>query len=411
MKKILYISYDGMSDQLGQSQVMPYLISLAKFGYNISLISCEKKNAYQQHKEELSLSLKNAGINWYPTLYLTTPPIISTLLNIKKIRRLANSIVKNGGIHIVHCRSYIAALVGVSLKRKYGVRFVFDMRGFWADERLDGGIWNTKNPIFNLIYQYFKRKEKEFLLTADAIISLTKNAKNEILSWDGINIDPDRISVIPCCADLDLFSSDGIEESDLAEYKKQLKIEDDELILVYLGALGTWYMLNEMLDFFVRLKKKVPKSRFLLLTRDDKADIYNISKGKGIKEESLIIKSASRAQVPVFLKLAHLSVFFIKPLYSKKASSPTKQGELMGMGVPIICNAGIGDSDEIIREFKSGFLINEFTNDNYDVAVAHVDQLLKIDKRNIREGARAIYSLEKGVNSYKAVYEKLLAEK
>jgi hypothetical protein len=39
---VIYISYDGMTDPLGQSQVIPYLIGLTKKGHNISIISCEK---------------------------------------------------------------------------------------------------------------------------------------------------------------------------------------------------------------------------------------------------------------------------------------------------------------------------------------------------------------------------------
>ena len=41
--KVLYISYDGMTDPLGQSQVLPYLEGLAKKNYAITLISFEKE--------------------------------------------------------------------------------------------------------------------------------------------------------------------------------------------------------------------------------------------------------------------------------------------------------------------------------------------------------------------------------
>ena len=45
-KRILFISYDGMTDPLGQSQVIPYLQGLSKHGYEIFLLSCEKKQAF-----------------------------------------------------------------------------------------------------------------------------------------------------------------------------------------------------------------------------------------------------------------------------------------------------------------------------------------------------------------------------
>lgn len=42
-KQVLYISYDGMTDPLGQSQVLPYLVGLSKEGFQFTLVSCEKR--------------------------------------------------------------------------------------------------------------------------------------------------------------------------------------------------------------------------------------------------------------------------------------------------------------------------------------------------------------------------------
>ena len=62
------------------------------------------------------------------------------------------------------------------------------MRGFWADERVDGKIWDLKNPVFKSIYNFFKKKEKQYFSQSDAIVSLTENGKQEILSWDLENV-------------------------------------------------------------------------------------------------------------------------------------------------------------------------------------------------------------------------------
>jgi hypothetical protein len=60
------------------------------------------------------------------------------------------------------------------------------------------------------------------------------------------------------------------------------------------------------------------------------------------------------------ISLFDTSIFFIRPTYSKKASSPTKQGEIMAMGIPLICNYGVGDTDEIVKKCK------HLHNDMYD---------------------------------------------
>lgn len=68
-----------------------------------------------------------------------------------------------------------------------------------------------KNPIFNLVYRFFKRKERKFFLEADHVISLTYAGKEEIVSWNGLEHLNNKIEVIPCCADLTLFDPTQID--------------------------------------------------------------------------------------------------------------------------------------------------------------------------------------------------------
>ena len=162
VKRVLYLSYDGMTDPLGQSQVLPYLIGLSKKGYQFTLISFEKAERFDKGKAIIEKICNDNHIDWHPLSYTKTPPILSTL---KDIRSLKNKIIVLQRINpflIVHCRSYITSLAGLWMKKKWGVKFVFDMRGFWADERVDGGLWNLKNPLFKTVYNYFKKKEKQF---------------------------------------------------------------------------------------------------------------------------------------------------------------------------------------------------------------------------------------------------------
>ena len=207
MPHILYISYDGMTDPLGQSQVLPYLVGLSAKGYSITLISCEKSERWQ-YKETVQAICTQHHINWQPLMYTRKPIILSTLKDIKKIQQSAIALHQKMAFDLVHCRSYIAALVGQKMKQKFDIPFLFDMRGFWADERVDGGLWNLKKPIYKRVYQYFKKKESQFLVQADAVVSLTHAAQEEIEKW-GLAHAP--ITVIPCCVDTQLFDPESLK--------------------------------------------------------------------------------------------------------------------------------------------------------------------------------------------------------
>lgn len=403
MKNILYISYDGMTDPLGQSQVLPYLSGLAAQGYSIRLMSFEKKERFSEGKEYIQRWCTNAGIDWFPQQYTKRPPLISTLWDVLKMKQVARRLHAKKSIDIVHCRSYIAALAGLFMKRKYGCRFLFDMRGFWADERIDGGIWKLSNPLFRVTYRYFKRKEIQFLQEADHVVSLTEAAKKEMQQWEKLAPHQPPITVIPCCVDLERFNPRSISESDQQMRCADLGISQDDFILGYVGSIGTWYMLPEMLDYFRELKSDKQNARFLFVTNESAETIRDEAAKKGIDKHDILITTVPHKDVPLMISLFDLSIFFIRSTYSKKASSPTKQGEIMAMGVPLVCNAGVGDTDEIVRRFGSGTVLSEFSQKEY----AKSFETKSFSSEHIIAGAHDYFSLERGVKSYADIYEKL----
>jgi glycosyltransferase involved in cell wall biosynthesis len=279
------------------------------------------------------------------------------------------------------------------------------MRGFWADERVEGGLWNMKNPIYFIIYHYFKKKEKQFLSNADYIISLTYKAKDEIEGFK-LSRRPEQIEIIPCCADLQHFSEENINKDFREEFKKSHGITDDDFIISYLGALGTWYLLKEMMLFFKCLLEVKPNAKFLFITTEQPDDIYATANKLGINKDLLIITKAARPQVPSLLSLSKVSIFFIKPGFSKKATSPTKAGEMMAMGIPLICNDKIGDMEKIIKETRAGTLVTKFTEEEFHEIIKNLD--MKPDA-NVRISAQKFFSLDSGVEKYYNVYKKLLS--
>lgn len=396
-----------MTDSLGQSQVIPYLKGLIQKGHSITVLSTEKSEIYSEKKDRIQALMSENKITWKSIIYTKSPPIISTLKDVNKLWNVAIKLNDLDKFDIVHCRSYISAIVGLKMKNKFKTKFVFDMRGFWADERVDGKIWNLKNPIFNLVYKFFKKKEIDFLENADSIISLTNNAKDKILNWENIQNQPLPINVIPCCVDVDRFNPKKVLIQKIIELQKELGISEENFVLTYLGSIGTWYMLPEMLDFFKVLLISKPRAVFLFITAEDPVSIIDNAMLKGIPREKIIIQKADYTEVPNYLALSDFSLFFILPVFSKSASSPIKQGEIMSMGIPIICNAGVGDTDYVLNEYDCGFLVEQFNDDSYEKVVKQIDKVVW-NKDVIRNAASDFYSLKQGINNYNDVYVKIM---
>jgi glycosyltransferase involved in cell wall biosynthesis len=400
-KHVIYLSYDGMTDPLGQSQVLPYLIGLSKQGYTFHLISCEKPNKFLENKSIITNICQEHGIHWHPISYHKSPPVISTIYDIYLLNKKAKEICKKHTIQFLHCRSYIAALVAVGIKKKQGIPFLFDMRGLWADERVDGGQWNLKNPLFNFIYKYFKKKEKQFITQSNAIISLTHAGKQELLSWN-TGIPEQKITVIPCCADELLFNENNITEEQKNKLRLELGLQKTDTVLIYLGSIGTWYLTTEMLAFFKQAKEQISNAKLLIVTPDDKEIVKQHVLQAGISIHDVAITFAQRKEVPAYISISQFGLFFIKPSYSKISSSPTKKAEILFMNKPVICNTKVGDTASLVLKNNWGFVVDEFTTDTYNTIIEKLK--LPITNTNIREQAINIFSLQKGINSYALVY-------
>ena len=401
--RALFVTYDGLTDPLGGSQILPYLSGLSRRGHRIAILSCEKPERAAEAPAVAKLCAE-AGLDWHPIAYHRRPPVLSAVYDMLALRRAAARLHRSHRFDLVHCRSYIPAIVGLWLKRRFGVRFLFDMRGFWAEEKVEGGSWPQSNPLFRTVYRYFKRREAECLAEADHVISLTGAAKREMTGRAALSSRDEAISVIPCCVDLDHFGLPAGTGRGAA--REALGLDPERPVLAYLGSLGGNYLLDEMLDLFLAYRERRPGAAFLFVTRDDPAMIRRSAEAKGIAPGDVLVRAALREEVPVFLAAADLGVAFKQPSFSALACSPTKLGEMLAVGLPVIANSGVGDVAAVLEERGMGALVERFDRASL---LAAVDTALSDPLRpeEIRRHAERWFSLEDGVGRYDGVYRSL----
>jgi glycosyltransferase involved in cell wall biosynthesis len=403
---VLYISYDGLTDPLGQSQVLPYLTGLSKEGYSFTVLSFEKKEKLNKEGDLIRKLTAEAGINWVPLSFTAKPPILAKMYDRYRMWRTAVSLHRKYGFQMTHCRSYVSAEVGLRMKRRFGIKMLFDMRGFWADEKIDNGQWDLSKPLYKTIYNHYKQKEKEFLLEADGIVSLTQAAKDHLLQ------DPAyrhlSIEVIPCCADLDHFDYSKVNDAKKAALRKQLQIPPGARVISYVGSFGGWYMSKEMFAFVKLVQEQFPDYYFLFLTKDDKEKVKQEAVAAGLDISKLRVLYVARPDMPAHIALSDCSLFFIRNTFSKTASSPTKHAELMGMGIPVICNT-IGDTGNIITATQTGLLVDSFDERTLLSAVGQLKATEQTNKAYIRQCAMGLFDLQTGVQKYLFLYKNIMA--
>lgn len=399
MARVLYLTYDGLTDPLGQSQILPYLTRLIR-NHAIHIVSFEKSPS-QEQLASLRSELSSAGLGWTPLTYHKKPPVLSTVWDIGMLNYWCRRLWPRLKPQIVHCRSYITAMAGHSLRRK--ARFLFDIRGFYADERRESGLWPQGHPVYDMVYRFFKERERVWMRDAAHVVSLTYAGALEIQKKFGLP--KDKISVIPCAADVEFFSKCPEEEGRKARQK--LHIPASSSVLIYVGSLGTWYMPREMMDFFAVYRRRNPGSIFLVVNRGEHDVAWLAAQEAGLTPECIRVVTAERVEMPGLLKAAHAGLFFVKPTYSKMASSPVKMGEMLAAGLPVITNSGVGDVDAIVTQAACGVLVKGFSIDDYEAALDGWQQDFEKYRNNALLAAKKFFDLEEGVERYEAIYRHL----
>ncbi|MFA5410252.1 MAG: glycosyltransferase [Candidatus Omnitrophota bacterium] len=404
---ILYISYNGALEPLGQSQVISYLTRLSlKEGLVFTLLTFERENDLRDDKsfEKISGILEENKIEWHRLTYHKQPFLVSTVYDILLGVIYSLRLISKNKISVIHARSYVPAVIACIIKKALNkkIKFIFDMRGMMIDEYAEGGIFK-KNGV---IYRLGKIIEKRILLLSDRIVVLTERIKNTIDDCDYLKGKKDlKTAVIPCCVDLRKFSPDLPK----GEIRRKLGLTGT-FIFVYAGSVGTWYFLEGMLDLFKIAKKIIPTAHFLFINRDNAAILKNEILVKGLDGKDFTIIRSGYDDMPYYISECDAGVIFYKQLFSRQACCPVKFGEYLSCGIPLVLNSGIGDTEEIVRTHRIGGIVKEFSEDYYADAI---NELLEIKKegpgvkQRCRSVAEKLLSLEIGINKYAGIYKEL----
>jgi glycosyltransferase involved in cell wall biosynthesis len=389
---VLYVSHDGVLDPLGRSQVVPYVEGLGALGHRFDLISYEKPGLFSSatEREAMAERLRQSNCMWHPLPYHRATTKASTIYDLARGLRLARRLVTTRAIDLVHARSYPPALIASRIRSRTAVPFLFDMRGFYADERADTGSCRRNGGV----YRALKRLETTFLSQAAGVVTLTEASVpvlRRMLEQAG-NDAP--LEVIPTCVDLERFRPAGVRP--------------DAFTLAYTGSLGGQYMGDEMLAFAAATVQAVPGARLRLLVHNrSEADLRGGVRRAGVPEQRVELRSVPYEQMPGHLEDVSAMMAFIRPDPSKVASAPTKFSESMALGLPIAVTPGVGDLDRLVEGHGVGVVLRDLDVDGYRRAALALDQMARDESTAKRCRALALERFD--VRDAVAAYDRLYA--
>lgn len=362
---VLYISYDGAAEALGQSQVVAYLEHLAR-EREITLVSFEKPGA---DREAMARRLAAAGIRWRPLSYHRRPPVLSTAWDVLAGARAVRS---EPAPELIHARSDVPALIALAAGRPG--KLLFDTRGFWADERVDLGIFRKGG----LLYRLARRCERRFYSEADAVVVLTEAAVPQVRRWLGGRDVP--VEVIPTCTDVERFA--GTTPRPEGSHA------------VWCGSVEGWYRL----DLGVRMAAVLGLPLTVLTGQVERARAA---------APAAEVRSVAPERVPEQLHEGDVGLCLLRPSFAKTASAPTRVAEYLAAGMPVAVSAGVGDLEEIVESERVGVVVRDENGPALARAAAELRELAADAgaRDRCRALARERFDLEAGAAAYSALYE------
>ena len=371
---LTYLTIDSLTEGVGASQILPYVEGLADRGVDVLLHSFEKG----EPAPRLEARLRRAGVRWHPHRF----GLLGSAGGLTRVVRGAAALRTD---RLVHVRSDLPAASALIARCP---RWVWDMRGFWADERIDVGTMR-RGSIEERVMRYIERKAAR---SAGGIVTLTSAAIPVLESRHGPEVGR-KVRVVTTCVDLVRFPLSSLPGR-------------DPIRLLICGTLSARYDVPLMVRIAGELGRRMP-TVLEVLSPDARrwADVLSSTRAT--------VASAEPEEMPERIASAHVGLSVLKPgsTVANRATAPTKLGEFLASGRPVVVNSSLGDMDELLSKFDCGVVVRENSQEEIERVAFELQRLLEdqLTPNRCRRLASEHFNLDQGVGELIGLYESVLA--
>jgi glycosyltransferase involved in cell wall biosynthesis len=267
-----------------------------------------------------------------------------------------------------------------------------------AEEYVDAGVWPANGWLFRLA----KRLERLLVRDADGLVVLTRRARDWLHHCYARELRGKPVEVIPCC--VDRRRTEGVP-----------RVNGGRPALVYVGKLGGWYPTEAMLDFIATAVSTDPALIWKVWTQSDPGLLEPLLDARGLRGHVSVGHCTPEA-LPAELACARAGLSFRKSGPSTVAVSPTKLGEYLAAGLPVVSSAGIGDTEEVLcgpAGGPVGVVVRSLDEAGYRQAVQELTGLLAdpgVADRCRRVAVEEFDLVSVGWRRYRQIYQRVLKE-
>ena len=249
-------------------------------------------------------------------------------------------------VKIMHGQALYSTMHILRARRKINVQVVFDVHGASPEEgEMSGAHENRVNRLTEW--------EKKALTSADLRLFVSNQMRN--FFEEKYLLSDLRHTVIPCCVHTDRFRM----STETRKSKRRALGIDDRFVIMYLGTLSVWQWPEAMFSLFAQFHDQNPESfLYLLLPESDHEKAKTLLEESNIPLSSFKIEEVPHTEVGSVIGMADAGLLLRKHHPVNYVASPTKFGEYIAAGIPVITTKGIGDTSSMISKEKVGIILN-----------------------------------------------------
>jgi len=365
---LTYVTIDSLSEGVGSSQITPLITRLSKAGLKIKLISFEKIPP----NHDLLNYFNELGVAW------NAQPFGSNGLigGIQRLNILRGEILRT---NVVHARSDIPAVSGLIA---HEAPLLWDVRSLWADQK----ILIQRNVGNRSLYQAYRRLESFAARNSDGMSTLS-HAVVPVLESRNRKLPSLRI-VVPTTVDLNKFL-----------FEPNMPVIPHAL---FSGTYNDYYDLKLSARFMNEVRKLTHLETHWARPMESVKSQINVGESKVIE----CLQTDMPQLIPNYS--FGVSVCNLSAGPSLTAAMPTKIGEFLACGRPVVVNRGLGDMDMLIEKYNVGISLDG-TRGNL---VESAEKLMSMISDNgtpqrCRAVAEEYFNMDHAVKKYIHVYSQM----
>ena len=370
-KNILILTQWSFKDPLIQAYTLPYVYIIAKqlpIGSKIYLVTFEQIKFKMPPSEKAAIKnmLAEKGIFLIDFNYSTFG--IASIIKWSGVLLTLFTLIISKKIKFIHAWCTTAGSLGYVLSKASGKPLIIDSYEPHAEAMVENKTWSRKGLKFKILFFLEKKQTRH----AKILISATKGMHGYALEKYKVHIS--NFYVKPACVDLTKFNTLKRKNPSLL---LQLKLEN-KIVCVYAGKFGGIYLTKEVFDFFAAAEKFWgDRFRVLLLTPHDKETLFKWAMDSNFSADKMVIRFVSHDKIPDYLGVGDFGITPVKSIPTKRFCTPIKDGEYWALGLPVVISKNISDDSEIILTNNAGAVIDEYTEENFKIAIVKIQNLLE----------------------------------